>query len=115
MKDNKTNVESANNTGWQRSETQKLQFHDFTKNPEFEGTYTGREEHWTESENEKDHWSAYVFQTPDGNEVLIGQSYAIKKAVEHHGKCQYKIMYNGKKETKSGQRVNDFDIFTREF
>ena len=98
-----------------------LSFFDFKANPEFAGKYV--REQWADVMNKETKESehkiiGYVFTDDAEEEILIGNSYAVEKALNtlvngvpaKDGKFTWFITFTGVKELDGGRKVNQFKI-----
>jgi hypothetical protein len=93
-------------------------YHNFEVTPIFVGSFNG-ECIASEGENEGE-CIGYYFATPDGEEVIISNSYAITKALNmeipgtdvmvRDGNKKLEITFLGKVQRKNGQPFNRYEI-----
>ena len=122
-KDDDENVVNIEKKKGERVSIQSgLSFHDFAKNPEFIGKYV--REQWADVLNketkETEHKIiGYVFVNETDEEVLIGASYAVEKALntlvngepaKENETFVWYITFTEKKVLANGRSVNQFKI-----
>lgn len=88
-------------------------FHDFESQPYFVGVFTGQDVKAEKDDGDRKAGDimGFVFATEDGEEVLIGASYSIVKAVSQvKAGDKLEIHWKGLKEGKGGRTFNQYSI-----
>lgn len=97
---------TSKNDGWKKVE-HGSKFHDFKKEKEFIGTYTGESK-----VTGKFKQTSYEFINEQDELVMVGGSFQIKEAIEKNGKGMYKIIWTGTIRLKGKkQTLNQYEIF----